>query len=867
MQDIIKYNQKDLVLNVNKNFDPKVLDLNSWELFIEKLVEGREYQKDAIKNAIIYLASNRYEKIEDLIEENYNQNSEIRKKYLTIDEYFKDLQIKEKLFANIDLATGTGKSYVIYGIAQIMLGLNIVDKVIVLCPSITIESALKEKFEFLSGNSELKKTIPINSKYKNPRIINANQTINDGDICIENIHAVYSNTLSSIEDSLKNGGERVLVLNDESHHIFNKISGNSNEEKDLKKWKEFLISPKYNFKYILGFTGTAYNENQYFNDVIYRYSLREAIDQGIVKKVEYVKEDDSKNENEKFQKIYYNHILNKEKYPKVRPITILICKDILSAKNLYNKLLDFISEKELKDKKDIEKKVLIVTSDKDHKKNIVELKNVDSKVESKVEWIVSVSMLTEGWDVKNVFQIVPWEDKAFNSKLLISQVLGRGLRLPPEYVIPQPWVTVFNHESWSKNIKGLVEEVLEIENRIYSNMIVNSPYNFLVYNINYKREEKEVKTRKNNVFDFSRIEKEGIKLESQVINIEKGTTFESVTGNEFHERNYVIENITWTIDEILDKIYDEFEMRDWEGRVLKLGENEYTPNNLPPRKKIKEIIEKSMQNVGNTGDKVIDKNVNRILQAFSTLLRKKSKTVIPQVLDKEIIKSSTSEISSSSTSVSNLRRGTTIFINNDWQKNIYDDKQIEIIQDVIDDETLPKYSTKNINEFLFKTPMNLVITNQEPERKFAEYLCKTEIAILIDAWIKSKDKGFYSIEYSMRCGGKDSKTRKYIHNNFNPDFFIKVIKDEMEYILVVEIKDDNDISRENKAKNKYAKEHFERLNKKLEKNNIKQRYIFHFLSPNGYAEFFEFLKNGTLFEAQSKFRCELETLLEEDDEY
>jgi hypothetical protein len=36
-------------------------------------------------------------------------------------------------------------------------------------------------------------------------------------------------------------------------------------------------------------------------------------------------------------------------------------------------------------------------------------------------------MLSEGWDVKNVFQIVPHEERAFNSKLLIAQVLGRGL--------------------------------------------------------------------------------------------------------------------------------------------------------------------------------------------------------------------------------------------------------------------------------------------------------------------------------------------------------------------------------------------------------------------------------------------------------
>ena len=317
MQDTITYNQKDLILKVNNNYNPINLDLESWELFIEKISEGREYQKEAIKNAIIYLASGRYNSIEDLINENYLSNSELKKRYITIEDYYKDLQIKNKLFANIDLATGTGKSYVIYAIAQIMLGLNVVDKVIVLCPSLTIESALKEKFEYLSGSSDLKKVIPNNSKYKNPRIVDANQTINNGDICVENIHAVYSNTLSSIEDSIKEGSNRVLILNDESHHIFNKISGNSNEEKALKKWKEFLISTQYNFKYILGFTGTAYNDNQYFNDVIYRYSLRDAIDEGIVKKVEYVKEDDSKNENEKFQKIYQNHIFNRERYPKI----------------------------------------------------------------------------------------------------------------------------------------------------------------------------------------------------------------------------------------------------------------------------------------------------------------------------------------------------------------------------------------------------------------------------------------------------------------------------------------------------------------------------------------------------------------------
>ena len=59
----------------------------------------------------------------------------------------------------------------------------------------------------------------------------------------------------------------------------------------------------------------------------------------------------------------------------------------------------------------------------------MKLKKVNQKG-NPVEFIFSVSMLTEGWDVKRVFQIVPDEERAFNSKLLIAQVLGRGLRIP-----------------------------------------------------------------------------------------------------------------------------------------------------------------------------------------------------------------------------------------------------------------------------------------------------------------------------------------------------------------------------------------------------------------------------------------------------
>jgi len=68
---------------------------------------------------------------------------------------------------------------------------------------------------------------------------------------------------------------------------------------------------------------------------------------------------------------------------------------------------------------------LVDKPENERQKNLQLLKEVDDS-KNQVEWILSVAMLTEGWDVKNVFQIVPHESKAFNSKLLIAQVLGRG---------------------------------------------------------------------------------------------------------------------------------------------------------------------------------------------------------------------------------------------------------------------------------------------------------------------------------------------------------------------------------------------------------------------------------------------------------
>lgn len=853
MQEIKTYKTKDLVLQVSKSYNPLTLKLDEWDRFLDILCNNREYQKEAIQQAIIYMASGRYKSIEDLITENWknSDSSELRTRYKDAREYIVNLQLPNKFSGNIDLATGTGKSYVIYGIAQIMLGLGLVDKVLVLCPSLTIEKGLKEKFDDLTSDSKLKQAIPSGSKYKNPRIIQANQTIKDGDICIENIHAVYDKTGSSIRESIKESGQKVMVLSDEAHHIFNEVQG---RDKDIKKWKGFLENPDYDFKYILGFTGTAYINDDYFNDVIYRYSLREAVDDKMVKLVEYVSKDDSTDSGEKFQKIYHNHKQNKSYYHRVKPLTILITKDIINARRLTEEILNFLIEREKISRENAEKKVLIVTSHQDHRTNVAKLSKVDDK-DDPVEWIVSVSMLTEGWDVKNVFQIVPWEDRAFNSKLLIAQVLGRGLRIPQEYQTPQPKVIVFNHDAWSRNIKGLVDEILEIEMKLQSSILTKgtrASHHFDLYTILYEKKQKEKLSKKTQkVFDYT---KGYIELVAQVEESDKDTEYTDLRGN-VREQNTTIEYNTFTIDEVVNKLYDEFKVREWEGKTLKLQEGEYTKNNLPPKNEIKKIIRESMNKVGIKGNRLVAKNKYKIESMFSTLLRKKNKTVINERIVTEPETLSTKQIERESISVGNLRHHSTVFYTEDFVSELPNEAS-EILQQVIDDDTFLKSSSKSVNPHLFKTPLDIVFTKSDPERRFIDILCKKENAEKIDSWIKSRDSGFYHIEYTITTvGGRHTKQQSY-----NPDFFIKIVSENTTYIIVVEIKIDKDDSQENRSKLRYAKQHFADLNNELKSKGVKQHYIFHFLSPENYAEFFDYLKNGELI--KGNFRSELEDLLE-----
>ena len=826
-----RFHNEDLVLEVSTSVDRRKWDENKYEAFLDELCGVREYQKDAIRAAMRYLLGGEYRDLRDLAGKNFEHNEVLRDKYGSRGNMEQHLQLPDQLTASLDLATGTGKSYVMYGIAAIMLAEGAVDRVLVLCPSTTIETGLLEKFELLAGNANLRDLLPASAVVNAPRVINASESIVSGSICIENYHAILAHVRSSIRDSLQGKGERTLILNDETHHVANEVASKA------KRWKEFLTDPDYGFRYIIGVSGTCYLGNDYFSDVIYRYSLRQAMEEKFVKKVQYVAEmpRTRQPEEEKWQLVLNRHeeIRRKLKPHKLRPLTIIITKDIRGCKDVAEKFKAFLKEETGKSRGQIDEQTLVIHSDAPDLPRLVSVNNASSKV----EWILSVSMLNEGWDVKRVFQIVPHEKRAFESKLLIAQVLGRGLRVPDGWKGAQPEVTVFNHDRWADDIRHLVHEVLEFEKRIPTFPVASSEFSFELLNIEYdpKPRTETYKMEK----PYQLFKKGYVDLSTELPVEDVTVEFEEAGTGARTQWKTKIKHKTYTPREIAEVMFQRFEdLIDNEDRKF------YTKQF--PVEKLEEIVTKSLKE---TDNKVITNNMRqKFLQSLGTLQRKAAQVVRYDFEPTNYYPVSTTERPQESASVSDLKNGKTIFYTSKTKENMPDEYK-EFYVEAIEDGSGFKCA-KVANHYDFKTPLNAVISDHDNERRFVKELIKSDNAQHIDAWIKSTPMSFYEIDYFWKKGEHPKRGK------FNPDFFIKTGK----LILVVEIKDDDEISEpsvENKKKNEYALAHFERINAYLRKNKKGILYKFNFLTPTDFNGYFQSIRDGKVTSFRSALDVEL----------
>jgi len=836
--DLQRFRNEELVLSVSQAVDRAKWDESRYEAYIDELCGTREYQKDALRTALRYLLGGEYADLRALAKANYDQNPILEARYGSWAGMEQHLQLPDQLSASLDLATATGKSYVLYGLASILLAEDAVDRVLVLCPSTTIENGLLDKFRDLAANADLRDLLPEDAKISTPRIINASQSITEGSICVENYHAVLEHVGSSIRDSLAGRGARVAVLNDETHHVANE------KATKVKKWKEFLTNPEYGFRYTIGVSGTCYVGNAYFSDVIYRYSLRRAMEENYVKRVDYVVEMPRTGDpDDKWQLIRNRHEDTRRKLERhtLRPLTIIITKSIARCKDVADELAAFLVEQDGLIPEEAQGRIMVVYN---NAPSVRQLPYVDN-AGSKVEWIVAVSMLNEGWDVKRVFQIVPHEERAFNSKLLIAQVLGRGLRVPIGWTGEQPQVTVFNHDAWATRIRHLVSEILEIEKRLSSHIIPDLPYHFDLHNIDY--ELRPTSQTKPMAGEYTLFAKGYVDLATDSPSEDITIDFERAATGDRYRWQTTIHHKTHTPREVADDMYRRLEESqdpdDPDPKMRTVYTDKY------PVERLEQVVRESLKRL--RVNEATDSMRQKFLQSLGTLRRKTSENVRYRPIVDRYVTASTRQRQSDSVGAAELRYTKTIFYSEQTRASLIDE-QVEFFDEV----TEPGSGFKHVpvaNRRDFKTPLNLAIADSENERRFILALIQPENVKRYDAWIKSPSTRFYEIDYAWK------KREHPKRGKFSPDFFIKVV----DLILVVEIKGDEELSdpsEENRKKNEYALAHFQRVNEHLAEEGSPLRYRFNFLTPRSFNVFFQSLRDGTI----ATFRSALDVKLSED---
>lgn len=351
------------------------------------------------------------------------------------------------------LATGVGKTRLMGAcIAYLYLEYGI-RNFFVLAPNLTIYNKLIEDF-----------SNPLHPKYvfrgiadfaqNAPRIINGdnynqfsgNELFQSININVFNISKINSETRGGNLPRIKrlseymgesyfnylSGLPDLVILMDESHHYRADRGMSVINELDPILGLEFTATPQTQ-------SGTRYTK---FKNVVYEYSLASAITDGFVKKPSVATRKDFDpsqydattldrlklldgvriHENTKAELAIY---ARDKEVREVKPFMLVVAVDTNHAKELKEMIQqdDFFNGY-YKDK------VMDIHSNQsgsEKDENIELLLSLEDPA-NRIEIVIHVNMLKEGWDVTNLYTIVPLRTSA--SRTLTEQTLGRGLRLP-----------------------------------------------------------------------------------------------------------------------------------------------------------------------------------------------------------------------------------------------------------------------------------------------------------------------------------------------------------------------------------------------------------------------------------------------------
>ncbi len=429
------------------------------------------------------------------------------------------------------MATGSGKTKVMslcivwsYFHAMRESESNMARHFVVIAPNLTVFERLKEDFKPEGGGADIFDNDPLipvewRGDWNLTTVLQdeAGGAHTGGALYLTNIHRLFDNsnrraargeafdwmgpavakasaldTGAALRERIT-GHERVMVLNDEAHHVWDPDSAWNEAisflHETLRKRGGMLVSQ-------LDFSATPKdNKANYFKHIVCDTPLGEAVDAGIVKTpiigragklVEQATDDAAYRYEAHLRLGYQRWQKSREEWlaSGKKPLLFIMCNDTKEADEITRRLQDDPVFRDLNKRtinlhtnlkgkikkvgRGAEAREEFVESDKDiTDEDLKALRKLSRELDSGSSpyfCIVSVLMLREGWDVRNVTTIVPLRPYSSKAGILPEQTLGRGLRrmTPPGQA--NEVVTVVEHEAFARLYRDeLAQEGLEIE--------------------------------------------------------------------------------------------------------------------------------------------------------------------------------------------------------------------------------------------------------------------------------------------------------------------------------------------------------------------------------------------------------------------
>ena len=331
-----------------------------------------------------------------------------------------------------DLATAVGKTYIAAALID-YLAESGVRNVLIVTPGRTIQNKTVGNFtpghrKYVGGIAAAPLVITVED-YRRGTVGSALDDIETLKLFVFNVQQLIAPTVKtsrrvrSYDETIGEdlyahlrGAEDLVVIADE-HHVYNPhAKAFSSAVRDL--------SPMA----LIGLTATPHEKTP-DEAIVFRYTLAEAIADSYVKVPVLVGRTDG-HTDARTQLADGCQLLRRkteavEAWTKhtgaasINPVMLVVCADISEAEQMAELLAadDMIGTPN---------GVLTITSQSSDK--ALELLEGVEEPDSPVRAIVSVQMLKEGWDVKNIYVICAL--RALESEVLTEQILGRGLRLP-----------------------------------------------------------------------------------------------------------------------------------------------------------------------------------------------------------------------------------------------------------------------------------------------------------------------------------------------------------------------------------------------------------------------------------------------------